>query len=189
MSRNLLVRSSIIAVLAITFIQFAGCSDQLINKGSWEQKLDHKLPLMGHRNWIVVTDSAYPLQSRNGITTILSDQDMLTTVQKVLVSINDASHVRGKVYLDKEIDYVSKKYAKGIVEYRNELNEALKGANVAKIPHERLIEMLDEAAKTFNILIIKTDLSLAYTSVFFELDCGYWSSQAEADLRKSLEGK
>jgi hypothetical protein len=29
----------------------------------WQAKLDHDLPLLGHRNWILIVDSAYPLQS------------------------------------------------------------------------------------------------------------------------------
>lgn len=29
----------------------------------WKESLQEKLPLLGHRNWIVVTDMAYPLQA------------------------------------------------------------------------------------------------------------------------------
>ena len=36
----------------------------------WEQLLEERLPLFGHRNWIVVADAAYPAQCRPGIETI-----------------------------------------------------------------------------------------------------------------------
>jgi len=58
---------------------------------------------------------------------------------------------------------------------------------VSMVPHEELIVKLDEAAKTFRVLVLKTNLTLPYTSVFLELDCGYWDSRAEAELRKSME--
>ena len=48
---------------------------------SWRQTLDARLPYYGHRNWIVIADSAYPLQSGIGIETILSNENQLETVQ------------------------------------------------------------------------------------------------------------
>jgi hypothetical protein len=38
-----------------------------IMRADWKQQLKDLLPLFGHRNWIVVADSAYPAQSRSGI--------------------------------------------------------------------------------------------------------------------------
>lgn len=170
-----------VSVMAATFI---GCSS--VSSIPGHSKLEREISLLGHRNWVVVADSAYPLQSREGITTVLSDQGQLDTVRCVLQAIEQAGHVRGKVYLDQEIDHVPEKYAPGIDAYRTELMEVLQDADIQKIPHEKLIAKLDEAAKTFNVLILKTDLTLPYTSVFFELDCGYWSGQAEAAMRKSM---
>ena len=43
------------------------------------------------------------------------------------------------------------------------------------------------AGATFRVLIIKTDMTLPYTSVFCELDCGYWSAAAEQRLREALK--
>ena len=46
--------------------------------------------------------------------------------------------------------------------------------------------MLDEAGQTFRVLIIKTDMTLPYTSVFLQLDCGYWTAEAEKRLRETM---
>ena len=54
------------------------------------------------------------------------------------------------------------------------------------VPHEELIAKLDGAAKMFRILILKTDMTLPYTSVFVQLDCGYWISDAEKRLRDRI---
>lgn len=29
----------------------------------WKQQLDRELPLLGHRNWILVVDKAFPMQT------------------------------------------------------------------------------------------------------------------------------
>ena len=47
------------------------------------------------------------------------------------------------------------------------------------LPHEEIIAKLDRAGELFRVLIVKTNMRIPYTSVFFELDCGYWNAQAE----------
>jgi len=34
------------------------------------------------------------------------------------------------------------------------------------------------------VVIIKTPLTLPYTSTFFNLDCGYWDADREAKIRQ-----
>ena len=52
--------------------------------------------------------------------------------------------------------------------------------------YDEIFSKLDAAAKLFNILVIKTDCLMPYTSVFMELDCGYWSSEKEKTLRERI---
>jgi hypothetical protein len=82
--------------------------------------------------------------------------------------------------------YVPEKDAKGIETYRTNLNELLVGKPVKTMLHEDIIRELDASAKLFNVLIIKTDLALPYTSVFFQLECGYWNAAAEENLRTEI---
>lgn len=153
----------------------------------WETQLAALLPLFGHRNWIVVADSAYPAQSRPGIETIVSGADQLHVVRHVLNEIASSIHVRANVYADKELAFVSESDAPGIADYRRDLAAALHGAHVAYLPHEQVIAKLDQAAQVFRVLIIKTDMTIPYTTVFFELDCGYWNAEAEERLRDAIE--
>ena len=39
------------------------------------------------------------------------------------------------------------------------------------------------------VLVIKTKTSLPYSNIYIELDSGYWNSESETVLRKSLEAK
>ena len=152
----------------------------------WKARLRAVLPLFGHRNWIVVADSAYPAQSNGGIETIVSGEDQLHAVRHVLDAICSASHIRANVYADQELAFVPDIDAPGVEEYRRQLETALDGARVEYIPHEQIIARLDESAQVFRILIIKTDMTIPYTSVFFELDCEYWNAEAEHHLREAM---
>jgi hypothetical protein len=38
----------------------------------------------------------------------------------------------------------------------------------------------------FSILIVKSTMTIPYTSVFLELGCGYWDADAEARLRSRM---
>ncbi len=100
--------------------------------------------------------------------------------------MSKTSHVRPIIYHDSELQNVSEADAPGIKAYHRELEPLLQKCAVRTIPHEELIARLDEAARVFRILILKTGMTLPYTSVFFELDCGYWSTEAEKRLRDKM---
>jgi len=152
----------------------------------WKTQIRSILPLYGHRNWIVVADSAYPAQSKPGIETVASGAEQLHVVRHVLDSISSSAHIRANIYVDQELEFVPEIDAPGIEDYRRNLAGVLNAAQVNSIPHEEIIAKLDRSAEVFRILIIKTDLTIPYTSVFFELDCGYWNSAAEQRLRQAI---
>ena len=144
------------------------------------------LPVMGHRNWIVIADSAYPAQSRAGIDTVYIGGEQAAAVAEVLAMVDRAKHVRGVVHVDAELEFVPEKGAPGVERYRQELAKLLKGQLITREPHEEIIAKLDEAAKVFRVLILKTDFTVPYTSVFIQLDCGYWSAEQEQQLREAM---
>ncbi|MET2983723.1 RbsD/FucU domain-containing protein [Aureibaculum conchae] len=154
---------------------------------NWKTDLEAKLKLYGHRNWIVVADGAYPQQSNPAIETITIDASQLEAVKYVSNLIADATHVDANIFVDKEMAFVSEKNAKGITAYRDDLNKILNGKPFRTMLHEDIISELDASAKLFNVLIIKTDLAIPYTSVFFQLECGYWNGDSEAELREVLK--
>jgi hypothetical protein len=158
----------------------------VIAKAGWKSQLKAVLPLYGHRNWIVVTDSAYPAQSRPGIDTIISGAGQIEVARKVFDEIGTSKHVGANIYLDRELRFVAEADAPGVSRYRAQLAELLESVNTLTLPHEQIIARLDKTAQLFRVLIIKTDLTIPYTSIFFELDCGYWSAEAERRLRQAM---
>jgi len=157
-----------------------------ITKPDWKRELKALLLLFGHRNWIVVADSAYPAHSMPGIETIVSGTGQIEVARTVLGAIAASKHVRANIYLDQELQFVAERDAPGVSRFRTQLAELLKSAKTTTLPHEQIIAMLDQTAQTFRVLIIKTELTIPYTSIFFELDCGYWSAEAEQRLRQSM---
>ena len=154
---------------------------------NWKEKLQQELPLLGHRNWIVVADSAYPLQTAPGIETIYVEADQLEVVKGVIAELTKTKHVKPTIYTDAEMKFVAEKNAPGIGAYRDGLKKILTNQPAQVLPHEQIIGKLDEAGKTFKVLLIKTPLTKPYTSVFFQLECGYWNAESEAELRRAMK--
>ena len=171
--------NAIVLFALMTATAFAG--------DNWKQKLQQELPLLGHRNWIVVADSAYPLQTAPGIETIYVNADQLEVVKGVLAELAKTKHVKPTIYTDAEMKFVAETNAPGITAYRDGLGKVLTSQPVQVLPHEQIISKLDEAGKTFKVLLIKTPLTKPYTSVFFQLECGYWNAESEQQLRDAMK--
>ncbi len=182
-----MTHTSLLCLLLLLLVPIAATVAQDADAPEWEDALAKAAQLYGHRNWICIVDSAYPAQSAPGITTIATGEDHFTVIEKALKAVADAPHVRPIVYVDKELAYVPEEHAKGIRKCRGDLDRVLADRDVQRLPHEDIIEKLDDAAATFQILILKTDLVLPYTSVFLQLDCGYWSAEGQAALEEAIE--
>jgi len=153
---------------------------------NWRQALDKRIPLFGHRNWIVVADSAYPAQSCEGIETIASNADHIEVLEEILRGIARSKHLRPIIHTDQELEFLEEADAPGISAFRRQLSGLLKEYAVDVRPHDEIISALDQTGQVFRVLIIKTSMTLPYTSVFVELDCGYWSAEAETRLRTAI---
>jgi hypothetical protein len=156
---------------------------------SWQDTLGRRISEYGHRNWIVIADSAYPTQSSSGIETIVANADHFQVLQTVFDDLAKARHVRPIVYTDRELQFVEEKDAPGISVYRQQLSEFLRDSHPASLLHEEIISKLDQVSQSFRVLIVKTNMRLPYTSVFLQLDCGYWSAGAERRLRSAIAGE
>jgi D-ribose pyranose/furanose isomerase RbsD len=160
---------------------------QMAKTPAWTDILAAYIPALGHRNWIVVADSAFPLQISPGIETIVTNEDHFAVLAKVFKMVDAAKHIRPKIWLDKELAFVPEALAPGADETRRRLEEVLKGRGAQPVLHEELIARLDQVGKTFKIVMVKTTLAVPYTSVFLELDCGYWGPDAEAKMREKMK--
>jgi hypothetical protein len=153
---------------------------------NWIEVLRERLPLYGHRNWIVIADSAYPAQSGEGVETIVSNSSQMAVLKEVLAEVQASKHVRVIPYTDRELKYLGQQDAPGVDDYRTQLFTLLPDAETNSLLHEKIIQKLDDVGKTFRVMIIKTNMTIPYTSVFLELNCAYWSDEAEKNLRARM---
>ncbi len=145
------------------------------------------LPLLGHRNWILIVDSAYPLEITPGMETIETGQGLPEVTRYVLNAASHSIHVRPDVYMDAELPFVPEADAPGVSRYRSQIRTVLGDRKVTSLPHEQLLEKISEAGKSYKILVLKTNETIPYTSVFLWLNCKYWSDDAEARLREAMK--
>lgn len=152
----------------------------------WQAKVAQALPLLGHRNWILVVDSAYPLQDSPGIETVDTHAPMTLVVRMVLHEVDESDHVRPEIFTDAELPFVADDDAPGISQYRANMADLLRSYPVQSMPHEKLIDTVDQDSRTFQVLVLKTNSTLPYSSVFIHLKAKYWSDEAEARMRAKM---
>ncbi|MGA9671123.1 MAG: hypothetical protein WBQ94_18075 [Terracidiphilus sp.] len=153
---------------------------------TWREKVSEAMPLLGHRNWILIVDSAYPLQAAPGIETIETDAGQLEVLHHVLGVIDRSVHVRPVILMDAELPFVPDQDAPGVSAFRAEMSDLLRAYPVDSLPHDHIIANIEEASKHFSILVLKTNLTIPYTSVLIRLDCKYWSADAENRMRAKM---
>ena len=153
----------------------------------WEKTFATELDLLGHRNWVLVVDKAFPAQTAGGITVINSGAGLPEVLDKVLSEIGRATHVKPVIYTDHELAFISPEQVPGIEDYRSELSMRLKDFTVSTILHDSVFVKIDQASRLFKVLVIKTEEVIPYSSVFIELDCKYWTPEQEAVLRERMK--
>jgi hypothetical protein len=175
--------------MKIAILVLLTAASSFAQQKGWRQILQERLPYFGDQNWIVVADSAFALRSALGIETIISSDSHVNTVRQVLDLLSKQVHVRPIVHTDLELEHVAEQDAPGISAYRQLLaglfEKLLLEPPAKPVYHTSMLRTIDEAAKTYNVLIIKTNMALPYTPVFVELRAGYWPDEAEKRLRES----
>lgn len=155
-------------------------------ENGWQRQLDSMLPLLGHRNWIIVVDKAFPAQTGN-MQVINTDDSLLTVIKYTLGKINASTHVSPIIYEDKELGFLTEKETPGINTYKTSLAELFAGRATTSILHDSVFTRMDAASRLFKVLVLKTNATIPYSSVYFQLDCKYWSPEKEKQLRDSMK--
>ncbi|MEI7420707.1 MAG: hypothetical protein WCK18_01380 [Prolixibacteraceae bacterium] len=154
---------------------------------NWKEQLNSELPLLGHRNWILVVDKAFPAQTALGIKIINTGESLQDALKYTLQKIDRSLHVRPIIYTDKELGYLTPEMVPYIENYKKELANNLKGIDPQTLLHDSVFVKIDKASKLFQIIVLKTEEVIPYSSVFIQLDCRYWSGEKEKALRELMK--
>ncbi|RLD68960.1 MAG: hypothetical protein DRJ29_03240 [Bacteroidetes bacterium] len=185
-----IIRSMFLSALICGFLSSCQTTSQpqvVKEESTWTQVLEKDLHLLGHRNWILVVDKAFPEQSSPGMKYIYVEQDLLPTLDHVLGALDKSTHVKPIIYQDKELSYIAEEQVSGIEAFRSAAAKTLEGRGVNTLLHDEVFSMLDESSSLFRVLVIKTNCTLPYTSVFLQLDCSYWGPENEKNLRELMQ--
>jgi len=152
----------------------------------WKSKFDEELPYLGHRNWILVVDKAFPMQSSAGMEVINTNENLIPVLEYIMAQIKATSHVRPIIYTDQELNYVHDNLSTGADAFRTQLHNTLVGTEINTLLHETVFSKLNESSKLFKVVVLKTECTIPYSSVFMHLDCAYWSNEKEQTLRRAM---
>jgi len=164
----------------------SGCA--LEQPGSeWKAAVSNQVNQLGYRNWIVISEASFPAHSRTGVHQISAPVDIPEATDYVLRSIEQTEHVKPRIYLAREMRSVENDYAPGIDEFRKRIAASLHSHEATELDHEALVTLLEDANRSFNVLVIRTTTALPYSSVFMELQPGYWDADSETHLREKMQ--
>lgn len=152
----------------------------------WMNSIDNEVAALGASNWIIVTDASFPTPAQAGAHTIVSPVSLPQTLEQILQSIESTGHVKPRFYVTRESQTITEEYAPGIDAMRQQRDQALHGHEKQVLPHRSLDILKDSASKGFRVLLVKTQTTLPYTSVYIELESGYWDGDSESALRKKM---
>jgi D-ribose pyranose/furanose isomerase RbsD len=167
-------------------VLMTGCG-MMQRGGGWRDALVAHTSQLGYRNWIVVAEASFPAHSRPGVRQINANGEIPEVVDEVLRTLEQTEHVTPSIYIAREMRAVENDYAPGIDEFRKQLQGALHSRETAELEQQSLMTLMEDATKSFEVLVIRTNTALPYTSVFMELQPGYWNSDSESRLREQLE--
>ena len=162
-----------------------GCSI-FPRQSTWKDAVNRQVSQLGYRNWVIVAEASFPAHNRPVFRQVTADVDVPVAVDYVLNSLERTQHVRPRVYLPREQRSVENDFAPGIDEMRKKIRASLHGHESTELEQQSLLTLLEDASRSFDVLVIRTHTALPYSSVFLELQPGYWDADSESRLRDRI---
>jgi hypothetical protein len=163
-----------------------GCT-HMQPENSWRGAVDSQAAQLGYRNWIVIAEASFPAHNRPGLRQVTAPVEIPEALDYVLNALEQTENVRPQVYLTREVRSVENDFAPGIDRLRERVKNSLHGHEATELDQQSLLTLLEDANRSFDVLIIRTQSALPYSSVFLELQPGYWDASSESRLREQIE--
>lgn len=163
-----------------------GCAG-MADDSTWEAAVERQAGQLGYRNWIVIAEASFPAHNRPGIRQVNAPVDVPDALDHVLKILEQTESVRPQIYVSRELRSVENDFAPGIDELRKKLQNSLHGHETTELDQQSLLTLLEDASGSFDVLVIRTPTALPYSSVFLELQPGYWDVDSENRLREKIE--
>jgi hypothetical protein len=175
-----------VLLLVPLLLLLEGCgSSGRSNQPAWGPVVSREIDTLGSQNWIIIADASFPVVSRRGVRTVLVEAEIPELVDFVVNDLERSENVKPTFNTARELPFLSNDWAPGIDQFRKQLKSALHGHQVREMDYRSLSLVAQSESSNFVVLVLKSRTSLPYSSVFVELDSGYW----DRDLEKGLRGE
>lgn len=164
-----------------------GCAWRSSYDKSWRREVKRHVSELGFRNWIVIAESSFPAYSRPRARQVAADAETPEVLAHVLQVIAETQHVKPNIYLTRELRSMTNDAAPGIDELKRRTQQSLVGLETTSLDQESLMSLVADADRSFDVLVVRTTSALPYSSIFIELQPGYWDADAEQQLRQRIE--
>ncbi len=162
-----------------------GCAGMQADN-TWQAAVDRQASQLGYRNWIVIAEASFPAHNRAGLRQVSTDLEVPEALDYVLNVLEKSENVRPNVYVTREARAVENDFAPGMDDYRKRIKSAFHGHETTELEQQSLLTLLENANKNFDVLVVRTTSALPYTSIFLELQPGYWDVDSETRLREKI---
>ena len=176
--------------LFIPIFLFSGCGvsyERGVGDPPWGEVVAREVNALGIRNWIIVAESSFPVVSRRGVRTLVVDAEIPEVVDYVVNELEKSETLLPSFSMARELPFVRNTQAPGVDEFRSLLQESLHGHEVREMENRSLSLLAHSDAASYAVLVLKTKSALPYSSVFIELDSGYWDRESEDRLRRDMK--
>ena len=153
----------------------------------WGGVVSREIDALGIQNWIIIAESSFPVVSRRGVRTVVVDAEIPELLDYVVNDLERSENVTPSFNTARELPFVSNDRAPGIEQFRKDLKAALHGHEVRELDYRSLSLLAHSEASKFAVLVLKSRTALPYSSVFIELDSGYWDRELEDELRGEIK--
>jgi D-ribose pyranose/furanose isomerase RbsD len=154
---------------------------------TWQAAVNRQAGQLGYRNWIIIAEASFPAHNRPGLRQVTASVGVPEALDYVLNTLEQTQNVRPQIYLTREVRSVENDFAPGIDELRKQVKDALHGHETTELDQQSLLTLTEDANRSFDVLVIRTTTALPYSSVFIELQPGYWDVDSETRLRDRIE--
>jgi len=165
----------------------ANCGVMPQGSNPWQSAVDTQVAQLGYRNWIVIAEASFPAHNRAGLRQVTATEETPEVLDYVLNALERTENVRPNIYLTRELRSVENDFAPGIEDFRKRVWASLHGHEPTEIDQQSLLVLMEDANKSFDVLVIRTPTALPYSSIFLELKPGYWDADSETRLREKIQ--
>jgi len=163
-----------------------GCAG-IRKENLWRGAVDRQAGQLGYRNWIVIAEASFPAQSRPGVRQVMAPVEVPEALDYVLHVLEQTEDLRPQIYVTRELRSVENDFAPGIDQHRKRMVVSLHGHETTELDQQSLLTLLEDANRSYDVLVIRTQSALPYSSIFLELKPGYWDEASESRLRTRID--